>query len=166
MAMNQPGGGRMHDGHYPQPGGGRPSGRDGPGRGPQSSGAALDWVIDNRGRSSGGPELSFQIPKNSVGAVIGRAGANLRDLQAEHGVRVYIEKDDFQGKRTVVLSGNAEMTEMDGGNLEAALQRCRDHIERVVDEQLRQRAMQATTGGPQQQTPPNASGSGDVADEE
>jgi len=164
MPMNRPSaGGQMHD-FPPLPPGGRPGP---PGQGAHlHGGAPLDSIIDNRGKPGGGYEITFQIPKSSVGAVIGRSGANLRDLQAEYGVRIYVEKDDHQGKRTVVLSATTELTEMDGANLEVALQRCREHIERIVDDQSRQKATQSTSGSQQQLNPshPHASCSRDDVD--
>lgn len=84
--------------------------------------------------SGGSIEVAFSVPKCCVGAVIGKGGQNLKDLQAEHGVRVYIEKDDVGGKRTVVLSfvGGENVT-LPGPE---ALIRCQQHIEAMVADQL------------------------------
>lgn len=84
--------------------------------------------------TSGPMDVSFSVPKSCVGAVIGKGGQNLKDLQTEHGVRVYIEKDDIGGKRTVVLSfvGGENVT-LPG---QEALLRCQQHIEAVVADQL------------------------------
>lgn len=79
-------------------------------------------------------DVSFTIPKSCVGAVIGKGGQHLKDLQQEHGVRVYIEKEDMGGKRTVVLSylggDGTGMSEQD------CLLRCQQHIESMVADQV------------------------------
>ncbi len=45
------------------------------------------------------------MPSSSVGAIIGKGGQVLKDLQAEFGVRIYVEKalEMGSGLRTVVL---------------------------------------------------------------
>jgi hypothetical protein len=103
---------------------------------------SIENVIEQR-RANNPQEVCFSVPKAVVGALIGKGGQHLRDLSTEFGVRVYIEKEDFNGKRLVVLSfaGNlAEATETDSSSAAAAVQRCKDHIERMIEEQLKQKA--------------------------
>ena len=103
---------------------------------------SIESVIEQR-RANNPQEVCFSVPKAVVGALIGKGGQHLRDLSTEFGVRVYIEKEDFNGKRLVVLSfaGNlAEATETDSSSAAAAVQRCKDHIERMIEEQLKQKA--------------------------
>jgi predicted RNA-binding protein YlqC (UPF0109 family) len=54
-------------------------------------------------------ETHFSIPKNSAGGIIGKGGQGLKDLQAEFGVRIYIERDvGFSGQRTVFINSPDE----------------------------------------------------------
>lgn len=99
----------------------------------------IESIIDAR-KTSNPAEVCFSIPRQSVGAVIGKGGQNLRDLHSNFGVRVYIEKEDFNGKRLVVLSyvGTGPDNEpVVQSNLapEDALKRCQERVEIVVDEQ-------------------------------
>eukprot|EP00599_Poterioochromonas_sp_BG-1_P002515 CAMPEP_0173132836 /NCGR_PEP_ID=MMETSP1105-20130129/376_1 /TAXON_ID=2985 /ORGANISM="Ochromonas sp., Strain BG-1" /LENGTH=429 /DNA_ID=CAMNT_0014044405 /DNA_START=135 /DNA_END=1427 /DNA_ORIENTATION=+ len=115
-----------------------PSITAGPGlQSPRGNGGrpTIESIIDAR-RASNPNELCFSIPKVAVGAVIGKGGQNLRELQAQYGIRVYIEKEDFNGKRMVVLSSGSDVPN-DPISLERALNDCRDHIESIVDEQLK-----------------------------
>jgi len=48
-------------------------------------------------------EVTFQIPRNSVGGIIGKGGGALKDLQSEFGVKVYVEREEIGGMRLVVL---------------------------------------------------------------
>lgn len=107
---------------------------------PQNKGnrPTIESIIESR-RASNPSEVCFSIPRMAVGAIIGKGGQKLRDLQAQFGVRVYIEKEDFNGKRMVVLSYGGE-TPMDPSLVDTALQECRDHIEALVEEQLKQRS--------------------------
>lgn len=103
---------------------------------------SIESVIESR-RANNPHEVCFSVAKSVVGAVIGKGGQHLRDLQAEFGVRVYIEKEDFAGKRLVVLSyaGNSgEGSEVDSHVSHLAIQRCQEHIENIIDEQLKQKA--------------------------
>jgi hypothetical protein len=101
---------------------------------------SIELVIEQR-RANNPQEVCFSVPKSIVGAVIGKGGQHLRDLQTEFGVRVYIEKEDFGGKRLVVLSfaNSVEGTETDSNTAIAAIQRCKEHIEQMIEEQLKQR---------------------------
>eukprot|EP01039_Chlorochromonas_danica_P002223 gene2223-2428_t len=92
-------------------------------------------------------DVTFTIPKSCVGGVIGKGGQHLKDLQAEYGVRVYIEKDDVGGRRTVVLSyiGGDEA----GLPEEEAISRCREHIEGVIADQLAKQKQDAQNSGDQ-----------------
>lgn len=100
---------------------------------------SIESIIDAR-KASNPAEVCFSIPRQSVGAVIGKGGQNLRDLHSNFGVRVYIEKEDFNGKRLVVLSyvgsgPDNEAVLQSNLSLEEALKRCQERVEMVVDEQ-------------------------------
>jgi polyribonucleotide nucleotidyltransferase len=56
------------------------------------SGLSLSHSADRR--ISNPDEVTFSIPKQSVGVVIGKGGQALKDLQAEFGVRVYVEREE------------------------------------------------------------------------
>lgn len=109
---------------------------------PQNRGRpSIENIIDAR-RSSNPSEVCFSIPKLAVGAVIGKGGQNLRELQGQYGIRVYIEKEDFNGKRMVVLSAATDLPQPhDPESLERSLNDCRAHIESIVDEQLKQKTI-------------------------
>ncbi len=107
---------------------------------------SIESVIEQR-RMNNPQEVCFSVAKSIVGAVIGKGGQHLRDIQTEFGVRVYIEKEDFGGKRLVVLSyanSPAEGTETDSNSAAAAIQRCKDHIEHMIEEQIKQKQAGAT----------------------
>jgi hypothetical protein len=117
--------------------GGNPNARQ-MGGGGRGLGMGMPMGMDGGPRrpshSSPGPnDLVFTIPRSCVGAVIGKGGQHLKDLQAVHGVRVYIEKEDIEGKRTVVLShfGGENST-----NDPESLVRCQQNIDTMVTEQL------------------------------
>jgi hypothetical protein len=95
---------------------------------------SIESIIDAR-KATNPTEVCFSIPRLAVGAIIGKGGQNLRDLQAQYGVRVYIEKEDFNGKRMVVLSCGSE-SNFDPQTMERTLHQCQDHIESIVEEQL------------------------------
>lgn len=88
--------------------------------------------------------VMFSIPKSCAGSVIGKGGQLLKDLQAEFGVRVYVEKEgDVPGMRVVVLrpcttaaSGAAAAAGAgagtEGGNGDGAMQRCQERILSLV----------------------------------
>lgn len=101
----------------------------------------IESIIDAR-RSSNPTESCFSIPKTCVGAVIGKGGQNLRELQSEYGVRVYIEKEDFNGKRMVVLSyaGNPDNGVMDPQSVDMVVRKCQQQIERIVEDQLKSKS--------------------------
>ncbi|RYH29149.1 hypothetical protein EON65_09480 [archaeon] len=97
-------------------------------------------------RPSNPGDVTFTIPKSCVGAVIGKGGQNLKDLVAQYSVRVYIDKEDVGGKRSVTLSFSGgegcQFTEAE------ALSICQGKIEGVVQEQLlhQQQQMQMQAG--------------------
>jgi predicted PilT family ATPase len=106
---------------------------------------SIESIIDSRRINAN--EICFSIPKVCVGAVIGKGGQHLRELQAEFGVRVYVEKEDYNGKRLVVLAyAGSEGNEVDGHAIQTALQRCQEHIEREIEEQLEQRQAMGDQG--------------------
>lgn len=110
---------------------------------------SVESVIEQR-KANNPNDICFSIPKSSVGAVIGKGGQNLRDLQAEYGVRVFIEKEDFNGKRLVVLSfvgqgpdGNPISPEI----AEDSLRKVQMHVETVVQDHMNQRQAQLDAAG-------------------
>ncbi len=110
---------------------------------------SVETVIENR-KANNPNDICFSIPKTSVGAVIGKGGQNLRDLQAEFGVRVFIEKEDYNGKRLVVLSfigqgpdGNPLSPEI----AEDSLRKVQMHVENVVQDHMNQRQAQLDASG-------------------
>jgi hypothetical protein len=48
-------------------------------------------------------DLCFAVPFAHVGQLIGKGGQTLRELQGMFGVRVYVEKEQYEGHRIVVL---------------------------------------------------------------
>lgn len=104
---------------------------------PLVSRPTIESIIDAR-RAANPSEICFSIPKTCVGAIIGKGGQNLRELQNEYGVRVYIEKEDFNGKRMVVLSyaANPEQGPVDNHTIEIAVRNCQQQIEHIVEDQL------------------------------
>lgn len=81
-------------------------------------------------------ELCFGVPKHSVGGIIGKSGAVLKNLQTECNVRIHVEKENFGDKRLVVLSAvaGAEAIADDNEKL-AAFQKCHQKIQEIVVEQ-------------------------------
>jgi hypothetical protein len=144
---NYPSAGGVHGGMGTGPNLSRPAMinmRDGSNMGGAVPSAAtrpfIELVIEQR-RANNPQEVCFSVPKSIVGALIGKGGQHLRDLQTEFGVRVYIEKEDFGGRRLVVLSyaNSTEGTETDSNTAVAAIQRCKEHIEQMIEEQLKQK---------------------------
>jgi hypothetical protein len=74
-----------------------------------SGGRTVESVIALR-RENSPQDIFFAIPRSCVGGIIGRGGMFLKNLQAEFGVRVYIEKDEYFGQRIVALiyQGNGQ----------------------------------------------------------
>ena len=70
--------------------------------------------------------MTFQIPRHSVGGIIGKGGQALKDLQAEFGVRVYVEREEVAGMRLVVLKPLG--SEPAGEQERAAILRCQERI--------------------------------------
>jgi hypothetical protein len=106
---------------------------------------SMESVIENR-KATNPNDICFSIPKTAVGAVIGKGGQNLRDLQAEFGVRVFIEKEDFNGKRLVVLSfvgqGPDGMNPINPDMADDALRKVQAHVEGMVQDCMNQRQAQ------------------------
>ena len=92
---------------------------------PSLGAAAAAPVVQER-RSSP-DEVTFQIPRHSVGGIIGKGGNTLKDLQAEFGIRVYVEREEVAGMRLVVLKPLSN-TEPAGELERAAIQRCQERI--------------------------------------
>lgn len=71
-------------------------------------------------------EVTFLIARNNVGGLIGKGGQALKDLQLEFGIRVYVEKEEVNGMRLVVLK---PMTSEPAGETEkAAMALCQQKI--------------------------------------
>lgn len=47
--------------------------------------------------------LVFYIPKDSAGGVIGKGASNIKAIMEEFDVNIYIDRDEFQGSRKVVV---------------------------------------------------------------
>jgi len=94
-------------------------------------------------------ELCFAIPVSSVGGVIGKGGSTLKELQTEFSVKVFIQREEYQGQRIVVLrhTGSDEATERQDADdsvrrhgriapnkpaVERALLQCRERILSMV----------------------------------
>jgi predicted PilT family ATPase len=79
-------------------------------------------------------DMMFLIPKETVGAVIGKGGHVLKDLYTEFGFRVRVDRDDLGSSRNVVISAPTQ------GPLSSqellAMQRCRDKILKIVESNL------------------------------
>lgn len=99
-------------------------------------------------------ELCFAIPIAAVGGVIGKGGSTLKELQTEFSIKVFIQKEEYQGQRIVMLrscngpEGAGERGDADGSSvnrfngrpaqhkpaaaLEPALQQCKERILAMV----------------------------------
>ena len=93
------------------------------------------------------------MPLAVVGAVIGKEGRILKELQAQFDVRVYVEKLEVAGTRRVVLrpntsSGSSSSADSSGPNPSMPLtdedrnkvQACADHILNLIQIQQQQAA--------------------------
>lgn len=79
-------------------------------------------------------DIVFNIPKETVGAVIGKGGYVLKELHAEFGFRVHVEKDETGVARNVVIMApsHGSVTSQDL----LAMQRCRDKVLKIVQTTL------------------------------
>lgn len=79
-------------------------------------------------------DIVFNIPKETVGAVIGKGGHVLKELHSEFGFRVHVEKDETGVTRNVVIMAPTH------GTLSAqdvlTMQRCRDKVLKIVQQTL------------------------------
>lgn len=98
----------------------------------------LEATIEQRkSKSTQAQELCFGIPKNTVGGVIGKSGSVLKDLQVEFNVRMHVEKEDFGGKRLVVINSiTGENAIPDDESKIEAMVRCQVKVMALVEEQL------------------------------
>ena len=79
-----------------------PGGRNGASVG-DSAALTAEQVLAQRDLTS--PfQLCFAVPSSCVGGIIGKGGKLLRALQAEFGVRVFVEKEEYMGQRIVCLT--------------------------------------------------------------
>lgn len=81
-------------------------------------------------------EMCFGVPKNCVGAIIGKGGNILKDMQANLRVRIHVEKGDYGGMRLVVLTAIIGIDAIEDENEKIlAFERCRSRIYGLVQEQ-------------------------------
>ncbi|KAJ8395314.1 hypothetical protein AAFF_G00032990 [Aldrovandia affinis] len=71
-----------------------------------------DWSTRGRGtgggdRTSSVPPMSFSVENSSIGAIIGRGGAKIRELQESSGARIKITQGEYEGE--VLLFGSREV---------------------------------------------------------
>jgi predicted RNA-binding protein YlqC (UPF0109 family) len=102
----------------------------------------LEQTIDNRkSKSTSHQELCFGVPKSTVGGIIGKSGSLLKDLQTEFNVRMHVEKEDFGGKRLVVINSvTGENAIADDEHKIQAMLHCQAKIQAIVEEQLQAEA--------------------------
>jgi hypothetical protein len=108
----------------------------------------IETVIELR-KATHPQDVCFSIFKGAVGAVIGKGGQNLKDMLTDFGVRVFVEKEDFGGKRLVVLSytGHGPDTEALGPEVaEDAVRRCQAHIEEIVQDSVNRQTQAEAIG--------------------
>lgn len=71
--------------------------------------------------------LEFAVPREAAGAIIGKGGSVLRDLQQETGAHIHVDRDDpTSSMRRVVVKADDE----------ASLARAHDHVLSIVTAQL------------------------------
>ena len=83
-------------------------------------------------RRSSPDEVTFTIPKHLVGVVIGKGGQGLKDLQSEFGVRVFVEREEVNGMRLVVVKPLGGSGEPVGDNERNAMKCCQDRILSII----------------------------------
>jgi len=98
----------------------------------------MEQTIENRkAKSTPQEELCFGVPKSTVGGIIGKSGGVLKDLQTEFNVRMHVEKEDFSGKRLVVINSvTGENAIPDDDHKIQAMLHCQAKIQCIVDEQM------------------------------
>ncbi|XP_034008414.1 LOW QUALITY PROTEIN: probable ATP-dependent RNA helicase DDX43 [Trematomus bernacchii] len=101
-------------------------------------GRSFPWSSGGPGRGTYGDEKSdssqpvtFAVENSLVGRIIGKGGANIRELEESTGARIKVNKGDYQGE--VVLLGSSE-----------AQQKAKEMIEELVSDSNSQNA----SGGP------------------
>ncbi|XP_053189063.1 probable ATP-dependent RNA helicase DDX43 [Scomber japonicus] len=107
------GGGGGTDYNNPRDGGGGrqfPRSRDG-------GGGAGRWTFGEKSEAS--PHVTMTVENGSVGRIIGRGGAKIRELEESSGARIKINKGDYEGE--VVILGTPE-----------AQQKAKEMIEELV----------------------------------
>lgn len=58
------------------------------------------------GEEDQGPSCIILVPSTSVGSLIGKAGSGLKQLSAESGARLAVERDEVLGERMVTVIGS------------------------------------------------------------
>lgn len=99
-----------------------------------------ETIEQKKQKSAPYQEMCFGIPKNAVGGVIGKSGSILKELQAEFGIRIHVEKEDFSGKRLVVMNSSSDGQHTDNEAKLSAFLRCQSKILTLVDQQLAEAA--------------------------
>ncbi|XP_036403067.1 probable ATP-dependent RNA helicase DDX43 [Megalops cyprinoides] len=59
-------------------------------------------------RSGSTPPMSLVVVNSSIGAIIGRGGANIRELEGGSGARIKINRGDFEGEVLIFGSSDAQ----------------------------------------------------------
>jgi hypothetical protein len=99
-------------------------------------------------------ENCFAIPRSCVGGLIAKGGQGIKDLQEEfEGVRIFVEREDFDGKRIVVMSFHQSATSVaaEGGQMktledvERLMERCQQKVEALIEDLLQQQQQQQSS---------------------
>jgi len=73
--------------------------------------------------------LVFEIPKEAVGAVIGKGGHTLKELNSEFGLKVHIDKDEFGVVRIVTINGCNQFGQPQD---RVTMNKCKEKILKIV----------------------------------
>jgi len=80
---------------------------------PAGGGGGMLASLAQAGGAQGAPESQqFSLPKNAVGAIIGKGGARIRQTRMESGAQINIDDGKDGGDRVVTITGNAEQVRM------------------------------------------------------
>lgn len=99
--------------------------------GPYSAAAVYGGIaLPSRAPSHNPDEVShsFAIPRATVGGIIGKAGQVLQALQTEFGLRIYVEKEEVGGMRTVLLKSPTGVGGVATAAEREAFARCQERI--------------------------------------
>jgi len=70
--------------------------------------AALVKVLSTAFEKSESPVLKMMVPKQSAGAIIGKAAANIKAIRESSGISVQVDKTEVNGERMVDAAGSLE----------------------------------------------------------